>query len=138
MVAPATMMVAAFMFFAGHNRPGGGFAAGLIIGAVLALRALAGLARPRGAVQLMGVGGLIAAATAMAPIVVGRPLFDQVIVSATVPVLGKVKVGSALVFDVGVAFIVVGLVVAVLNGFAADRGGDRSAPRPDYKESVAT
>ena len=56
----------------------------------------------------------------------GEPLLDQVVVSWDVPVLGKVKTGSALVFDLGVVAVVVGLIVALLDGFDAvglvDRG----------------
>ena len=44
--SPLALTVAAYLFFAGHNQPGGGFAAGLVIGAVVALRAVAGLPRP--------------------------------------------------------------------------------------------
>ena len=40
--SPLALLVAAFLFFAGHNQPGGGFAAGLVIGAVVALRTVAG------------------------------------------------------------------------------------------------
>ena len=49
---PLAVLVAVYLLFAGHNRPGGGFAAGLVLGAVVALRAAAGLPRPRRAVPL--------------------------------------------------------------------------------------
>jgi hypothetical protein len=49
----------------------------------------------------------------------GQPLLDQVVVSRQVPLLGKVKTGSALIFDLGVVAVVVGLVIAVLDGFGA-------------------
>ena len=39
------------------------------------------------------------------------------------PLLGKVKSGSALVFDAGVTAIVVGLFVAVFDGLDADELG---------------
>ena len=57
------------------------------------------------------------------PLLGGEPLLDQVIVSETVPLLGKVKSGSALVFDAGGTAIVVGLFVAVFDGLDADELG---------------
>jgi multisubunit Na+/H+ antiporter MnhB subunit len=117
--SPLAAMVAVFLFFAGHNRPGGGFAAGLVLGAVVALRAVAGLQRPSCAVGLLATGGIIAGAVALAPVVAGDVLLDQVVVEATLPLLGTVKTGTALLFDAGVTLIVVGLVVAVLEGLGA-------------------
>jgi len=139
--SPLALVVAIFLFFGGHNNPGGGFAAGLVLGAVLALRTVAGLQRPVGAQRLLVAGGLIAAAVALAPVVFGDLLLDQKVVETTLPVLGKVKSGSAAVFDLGVTLIVVGLVMAVLDGLgaadladegnAADRApGDRVSGDP--------
>ncbi|MEM9611637.1 MAG: MnhB domain-containing protein [Actinomycetota bacterium] len=120
---PLALVVTAFLFFAGHNQPGGGFAAGLVLGAVVAVRTVVGLARPRDAVTLLGAGGLVAGATALAPLLWGEVFLDQVVVDGELPALGTVKTGTALVFDAGVALIVVGLVVAVLNGLGADELG---------------
>ena len=58
----------------------------------------------------------------LAPLFGGQVLLDQVVWEATLPVLGKVKGGSALVFDLGVTLIVVGLVLAVLEGLGATTG----------------
>lgn len=117
--SPLALVVAVFLFFAGHNRPGGGFAAGLVLGAVVALRTVAGLQRPTHAVALLATGGIIAGAVALAPVVAGDLLLDQVVVETTLPLLGTIKSGSSLVFDAGVTLIVVGLVVAVLEGLGA-------------------
>lgn len=119
LASPLAVVVAVYLFFAGHNRPGGGFAAGLVIGAVIALRIIAGLSRPDRCIGLLAVGGVIATLVAWAPVPAGDPLLDQVVVEFTLPVLGKVKTGSAAVFDLGVALIVVGTVMAVLDGLGA-------------------
>jgi multicomponent Na+:H+ antiporter subunit A len=116
---PLALVVAVYLFFAGHNQPGGGFAAGLVLGAVVALRTVAGFQRPTRAVGLLAAGGLLAGAVALAPVVGGEVLLDQVVVKASVPVLGTVKAGTALLFDLGVSLVVVGLVVAVLEGLGA-------------------
>lgn len=121
---PLAIVVAIFLFFAGHNRPGGGFAAGLVLGAVVALRTVAGLQRPTCAIGLLSAGGVMVGLVALAPLVSGDVLLDQVVVDGTVPLLGKIKSGSALVFDAGVTLIVVGLVVAVLEGLGATELAD--------------
>lgn len=128
LASPLAVVVAAYLFFAGHNQPGGGFGAGLVLGAVAALRIVVGLSSPRRPIVLMGIGGVLAGGVALAPVLFGEALLDQVVVSDDVPVLGTVKSGSALLFDLGVTLIVVGLVVAVLLALGGDElaGEDRT------------
>lgn len=118
-VSPLAAVLSVYLLFAGHNQPGGGFAAGLVLGCVVALRTLAGLQRPGRAVLLLTGGVIACGIVAIAPVLVGRALLDQVVVEQTVPILGTVKTGSALLFDAGVTAIVVGLIVALLEGFGA-------------------
>lgn len=127
--SPLAVVTALFLFFAGHNRPGGGFAAGLLLGAVVALRTVAGLQRPTNAAPLLAAGMTIACLLSIVPLVFGEALLDQIVVETTLPLLGKVKTGSAAVFDLGVTLIVVGLVVAVLDGLGAnDLAREPAAP----------
>lgn len=119
--SPLAILIAVFLFFAGHNRPGGGFAAGLMLGAVIALRTVAGLQKPVQPMVLLGAGAFIAGAVALGPVFAGELLLNQVIVERELPLLGKVKSGTAAVFDLGVTLIVVGLVFAVLDGLGATR-----------------
>ncbi len=116
---PLALVVGAYLLFAGHNNPGGGFAAGLVFGAVVSLRTVAGLQRPNHAQALLAGGLFLVVAVAVLPLLGGADLLDQQVVTVELPVLGKVKSGSALPFDIGVTAIVVGLVVAVLDGLAA-------------------
>ena len=133
--SPFATVVGCYLLFAGHNYPGGGFAAGLVFGAVLALWTIAGIHKPAYGVTLVAAGALVVSGTALVPLLWGGVLFDQQVLSLEVPLLGKVKAGSALVFDIGVAAIVVGTVIAVLDGLGAaqfaahrptpDDGGER-------------
>ena len=118
--SPLALMVGTYLFFAGHNQPGGGFAAGLVFGAVVALRTMVALERPRDATLWFAAGAALIAFVAIAPMVGGEPLLDQIIVTRELPLLGKVKSGSAAVFDAGVTLIVVGLFIAVFEGLDAD------------------
>lgn len=124
--SPIAVIIGMYLFFAGHNQPGGGFAAGLVFGAVVALRSVAGLATPQHPVRLMALGGALAGLVAVAPLFWDHALLDMVVVDADVPVLGKVKAGSALAFDLGVSLIVIGFLVAIINALGAvDLGADR-------------
>lgn len=116
---PLAMVTGIYLLFAGHNQPGGGFAAGLVFGAVIALRTVTGLQRPTGATPLMAAGIIVVCLLAIAPLLTGNPLLDQQVVAADVPLLGKVKTGTAFIFDLGVVAIVVGLVIALLDGLSA-------------------
>jgi len=124
-VTPIALVVAAYVLFAGHNQPGGGFAAGLMLGAIIVLRTVAGIQQPRHAPTWLSAGGVIAGLVAIAPLLWGEPLLDQVVVTWDAPVLGTVKTGSALLFDLGVVAIVVGLVIALLDGLDATSLVDR-------------
>lgn len=116
--SPLALMVGVYLLFAGHNRPGGGFAAGLVFGAVITLRTIAGLQRPTHATGIVTAGMLTAAVVAVAPLAWGDPLLDMHVFSFDVPLLGKVKSGSALPFDIGVTAIVVGMVVALVDSLS--------------------
>lgn len=132
-VGPPAVLVALYLFFAGHNQPGGGFAAGLVLGALVALRAIAGKRAPVTSTTLLWAGAGLAAAVAMLPMAFGDAVLDQRVVEVTIPLFGKVKSGSALVFDAGVAAIVVGLVMAVLDGLGISRIAD---PVPETETSA--
>lgn len=118
--APLALVIGTYLLFAGHNSPGGGFASGLVFGAVVTLRTFAGSQRTINAQGLIAVGVLVVAAVAAVPMILGDALLDQSIWSFELPILGKVKSGSALPFDIGVTAIVVGLVAALLNGMSDD------------------
>ena len=117
--SPLAIVVGLYLLFAGHNNPGGGFAAGLVFGAVITLRTVAGLQRPTHAVGIIAAGMIVVSAVAVAPLLWGDVLLDQQVLSIDVPLIGKVKTGSALPFDLGVTAIVVGLVIALLDGLSA-------------------
>ena len=131
--SPFATVLGCYLLFAGHNNPGGGFAAGLVFGAVLALRTIAGFLRPTYGITLVAAGVFIVAGVALLPLLWGGLLFDQQVLSFELPLLGKVKTGSALLFDVGVAAIVVGTVMAVLDGLGAAEFAAGPPPAPDHR-----
>lgn len=128
---PLAVMVGVYLLFAGHNAPGGGFAAGLVFGGVVILRSISGMELNVRADKLIISGVLIAVAVSIAPLFWGSILLDQVIGEVTVPLLDKVKAGTSLPFDVGVTLIVVGVIVALLEGLSASALDDDHVFAPE-------
>lgn len=120
-IFPTALLFSVFLLFAGHNAPGGGFVGGLVAGAALVLRYVEGgpqvLRRvlPVPPPVVLGMGLTIALATAVAPLAFGLELLESSKVSVDVPAIGTVKATTALPFDIGVYFVVVGLVLVVLR-----------------------
>ncbi|WP_331710419.1 MnhB domain-containing protein, partial [Dietzia timorensis] len=124
-VFPTMMVLSLFFFFAGHNNPGGGFAGGLVAGLALLLRYLAGgryelgETIPFDAGRLLGAGLMISAGAAAVSIFFGAPPLSSAVFETTLPVFGDVKFHSALIFDVGIYLVVVGLVLDILRSLGA-------------------
>ncbi|NED66807.1 Na+/H+ antiporter subunit A, partial [Streptomyces sp. SID10244] len=121
-----TMVVlSVYFFYAGHNAPGGGFAGGLTMGLALVLRYLAGgryelgEALPIEPGRILGAGLAVSAGTAVASLLLGAPALSSAVFEMTLPVLGHVKLVTALFFDLGIYLIVVGLVLDVLRSLGA-------------------
>ena len=115
-----------YLLFAGHNQPGGGFVGGLVAGAAFVLRYVAGgRAALKAAVPVdpgipVGGGLVLAAGTGMGAWLFGGQFLESGKISLDLPVLGLLKVTSALPFDTGVYLVVVGLVLAVLRTLGAE------------------
>jgi multicomponent Na+:H+ antiporter subunit A len=119
----AILVGSLWLLFAGHNQPGGGFVGGLLVGAAIALRYIAGgidvvrsLSRFR-PWTVLGFGLLVAGATAIAPLFTGDAFLSVASRSFHLSLLGSPKVSSALVFDIGVYVTVVGMVLMVFEAF---------------------
>src|SRR6185295_14600224 len=104
----AVLMTSLWLLFAGHNQPGGGFVGGLLAGSAIALRYVAGgINEVRGRSRfkpwtVLGAGLLVSAVTASVPLLFGDSVLEVGLASLDVPLIGTVKVSSALAFDVGV------------------------------------
>ncbi|MFD3509162.1 Na+/H+ antiporter subunit A [Nocardia sp. NPDC058666] len=125
LVFPTIMVLSVYFFFSGHNAPGGGFAGGLVAGLALTLRYLAGgryelgEALPVDAGHLLGAGLTLAAGTATASLLLGAPPLSSTIIEVTLPLLGNIKLVTAMFFDLGVYLVIVGLVLDVLRSLGA-------------------
>ena len=125
LIFPTMMVLSVYFFFSGHNAPGGGFAGGLTAGLALVLRYLAGgryelgETVPIDAGKILGLGLAFAAGTAIVSLFLGAPPLSSAVFEVTLPLLGDIKLVTALFFDLGVYLIVVGLVLDVLRSLGA-------------------
>lgn len=123
---PVVLLVSVYVTFRGHNAPGGGFIGGLIAGAAFIIRYLAGTPltnrwnQTLNPTTYIGTGLLIAVATALVPLAYGDALLESAIWKLNFPVIGEVKLVTSSIFDVGVYFLVIGVVLLSLVSLGAD------------------
>ncbi|WP_164019645.1 monovalent cation/H+ antiporter subunit A [Pyxidicoccus trucidator] len=124
LLLPVSGVVAAFFFVRGHNAPGGGFVAGLVMSVGFLLQYLVSGTEwveerlrlaPR---TLIAVGLLLVLGTAVGSFVVGYPLLTSHTFHVKAPVLGEVHLGSATFFDLGVFCLVLGSTLFILVALA--------------------
>ena len=120
------VLFSVFLMFSGHNRPGGGFAGGLVVGLALTVRYLAGgrdeldEAAPMDAGLLLGAGLSLSVLTGVAGLVLGDAPLRSATVDLRLPVIGDVHLVTSLFVDIGVYLIVVGLVLSILRSLGAE------------------
>lgn len=116
-----------YLFFAGHNHPGGGFIGALMASAALMLIAIAfGMDQVRKVLpvnyRLLTASGLMLAILTAS----GSFLFDVPFLSHTfghfqLPVLGDTELATAVLFDLGVFLAVVGVMVTIILSIGGEK-----------------
>ncbi|QTY26091.1 Na+/H+ antiporter subunit B [Flavobacterium sp. CS20] len=116
---PVLLLFSVFILLRGHYLPGGGFVGGLIVAIAFVLDAFAnGLKNTRKIIRihpgfLMPLGLLISFLSATSPVIFqDLPIMTGLWASGHIPVIGKI--GSALFFDTGVYFVVVGVSLTII------------------------
>lgn len=126
----SALILALFLLFSGHNRPGGGFVGGLVAGAAICLRFVAGgLDEVRRTVRLrpwplVGIGLLFATLTSFVPLVTGGQMLEHGTLDVDLGPLGVLHASSTLAFDIGVSLVVVGMVLMLLISLGGDAEGE--------------
>ncbi|MFN4154819.1 MAG: monovalent cation/H+ antiporter subunit A [Paracoccaceae bacterium] len=117
---PIALMVGVFIFLRGHNEPGGGFIAGLIVAIALIMQYMASGFAWTAARQkvdyhaLIALGVLIAAATGIGAWFNGMPFLTSAFGYVTIWPLEEFELATALLFDIGVFLTVLGAVMLAL------------------------
>ena len=121
-LTPVLMILAIFLLLRGHNQPGGGFIAGLVVAAVLQLQIMSRGDEPvrnslgRYLHPMMGVGLLMAAVSACFGILYGT-FFKGIWWHVPLGSLGF-DLGTPVTFDIGVFLVVVSVVTSYLLGLS--------------------
>ncbi|WP_294344962.1 Na+/H+ antiporter subunit B [Prosthecochloris sp.] len=118
------LMFSVFLLFRGHNEPGGGFVGGLVAAAAYALYFIAnGIEAARTIVRfepimIIAAGLCTAVASTLPSLVVGKSFMTAVWVDTGIPFVGKV--GTPLLFDLGVYFLVLGITLCIIFSLAEE------------------
>jgi len=116
-LTPLFISFALYMFFRGHDKPGGGFIAGLIASIPFMLHAMVFgykrttqifKIRPR---VLAALGLLLALVSGMFSVIKGAPYMSSIWMDEKLPLIGKI--GTPIFFDVGVLLVVFGMVLQI-------------------------
>jgi multicomponent K+:H+ antiporter subunit A len=117
---PLTLTVGIYLFLRGHNQPGGGFIAALVIAIAFLLQYLAAgydwtdRRRRFGEHQMIGWGVLTAMATGLGALAFGANFLTSTFGYFYLPLIGKFELASAMLFDTGVFLTVSGAVMLTL------------------------
>jgi multicomponent K+:H+ antiporter subunit A len=134
LILPVALAVSAYIFWRGHNLPGGGFIAGLVTAVALVLQfmahgqnqaeALLGGDVARRLTRWTGVGLAIAGCTGLGALASGHPFLTSAHAHPVLPLLGEMSLASAALFDLGVYVTVVAatlLMLTVLGAVSKER-----------------
>ncbi|GLS16251.1 monovalent cation/H+ antiporter subunit A [Hydrogenophaga electricum] len=124
LLLPVAGVFAFHLFMRGHNEPGGGFVAGLVVAiAFIAQYMVSGTRWVEERMRLLpprwiAFGLLLALATGLGPLFLGYPFLTTHTAHAHWPLVGDVHLPSAFFFDLGVFAVVVGSTLLLLTAIA--------------------
>ena len=135
LLLPVAAVMAVYLFMRGHNEPGGGFVAGLVLSTAFILQYIVSgtswveanmYLRPQ---RWIAIGLLVATATGLGALFFGYPFLTTHTAHLQLPLLGEVSIASALFYDIGVFALVVGATLLMLTalGHQSVRGHRRPA-----------
>ena len=142
---PFTILLTLYFLVSGHNNPGGGFIAGVLMSGAIAFQLLAH--GPKGLPKflklpyerIVALGFVIAVIAATAPLAAGYPFLTSFHATVDVPILGaKMEFALAQLFDFGIFLLVAGGVVTAVLALARDSGDEAlDGPSDEQASSVA-
>ena len=118
------ILVGFYIFLRGHNEPGGGFIAGLIVSIGIVMQYMASgfgwaAARQRYPYHgVIGAGVLVAGLTGIGSWFFAKPFLTSDFTYVRIPPFNEFELATAALFDVGVFLAVVGAVLLSLESFS--------------------
>jgi multicomponent Na+:H+ antiporter subunit B len=141
-VVPIVLVVALSLFLQGHSLPGGGFIGGVLTVAAFTLVYVAynldyledevlereveegaGIFEHRTVRtyrRMLTFGLAVTVASSLGATVFGYPFLSQTFFYVELPLFGEVEVATAVLFDVGIYFVVVGGLLTVFSVVGAE------------------
>ncbi len=131
-IMPVVLLVGIYIFLRGHNEPGGGFIAGLVVAIAVVMQYMASgfawaASRQRYPYHtIIGTGVLIAGLTGIGSWFFGYEFLTSDFGYFRIPPFQEFELATAMGFDLGVFLCVVGAVMLSLESFSrlARRSGD--------------
>lgn len=123
---PIIVLFSIFLLLRGHDEPGGGFIGGLLGATAFALYTVAhDVESSRRMLRvelhaLMGVGLLCAVGAGMFGLIADEPFMSAMWGVVDLPGFGEFKVGTPLLFDIGVYLVVVAFTLMVVYSIAEE------------------
>ncbi len=135
---PVAMMIGVFLYFRGHNLPGGGFVAGLVFAIATVMQYMAsglGWTEARQRIEyhaLIAAGVLVAAAAGVGSWLFGASFLSSSYTYVNLWPLEEFELATAAIFDLGVFLCVLGAVLLALNSLSrmARRAGETVSADP--------
>jgi len=116
---PILLVFSVFILMRGHNASGGGFIGGLIAATAFVLKMIAfDSAEARRHLRFepylfLGIGLLFALTGGAVALFFDQPFLTGLWIKVVLPFLGEMKLGTPVLFDVGVYFVVLGAVLFI-------------------------
>lgn len=121
---PFVLVMAVFLLLRGHDLPGGGFVAGIVMSIAFIMQYIAfGVRKTEERflifpIYWVGVGLLLSAFVGVGSMVFGYPFLTTYFNYVELPFFGKIPTASAMIFDVGVFVLVVGATILTIIALA--------------------
>lgn len=115
LLVPLMLLFSVFLLLRGHNETGGGFIGGLVAGISFSLYAISyGTTSPRQALRwtpltLMATGLGVAVLSGLLPLFLNGSFLEGIWMK-----IGRFKLGSPILFDIGVYLLVIGMILVVV------------------------
>lgn len=117
---PLLVILSLVVLYRGHNEPGGGFIGGLMLGAAYILYAMAfGVQKTQKSIRISpviftGMGLLLALASGLPALLAGHVFMTGEWITLFSGTGFELKLGTPLLFDLGVYFAVAGMLMLVM------------------------
>lgn len=119
-LTPLLLLFSVFLFWRGHNQPGGGFAGGLVASVPFAIFSIAfGVAEARRVLHvethaLIAAGLLTALLSGVLSLLAGEAFLTSLWGTLRLPGFPAVDLGTPVLFDLGVYLVVIGVTLSII------------------------